>query len=91
MKRAQLSALSYSLSTLVETAGLPVCPDMRELVFKACAVSVWEKVRLKKATRLAVWSNECFNNSCPGLISWSFGQLPVLASIAILTVSKCLQ
>ncbi|CAF91653.1 unnamed protein product [Tetraodon nigroviridis] len=37
------SAPSSSLQTLVETAGLPVCLDMRELVFKACAISVWEK------------------------------------------------
>lgn len=31
--------------------GLPVCLDMRELVFQACTISVWEKVRLKKVKR----------------------------------------
>lgn len=75
----------------MEAAGLPVCLDMRELVFKACTISVWEKVRLKKVRRLPVWWNECFNNSSPGLISWCVGQLPVLASVTILIVSKYLQ
>lgn len=65
--------LIYSLHTPVETAGLPVCVDMRELVFEACTISVWEKVRLK---RLPAWWNERFHNSCPGLIRWRIGRWP---------------
>lgn len=60
---------------------------MRELVFQACTVSVWEKVRLHycecEVFRRSAESLGKFIDLCARVVSWSLMQewLPVKASI----------